>query len=94
MSILCLPVSELAAAAAAADHCVLDRPIVLENVKAATFKVRLEAENVAGVQLPIFKKFGDLSQPSMFKIIVVVLVVVVVVGDQEEDDHQLVMTLL
>ena len=40
-------------------------PIVLENVKQATFKVRLETENVAGVQLPIFRKFGDLSQPSM-----------------------------
>lgn len=39
-------------------------PIVLENVKQATFKVRLETENVAGVQLPIFRKFGDLSQPS------------------------------
>merc|ERR1711907_526984 len=34
-------------------------PIVLENVTQATYKVRLDTENIAGVHLPKFDKFGD-----------------------------------
>jgi len=34
---------------------------VIENVTQATFKVKLDEDNVAGVHLPIFKNYADIS---------------------------------
>jgi len=36
-------------------------PSVVENVQQASFKVKLDQDNVAGVHLPIFKQYADLS---------------------------------
>jgi V-type H+-transporting ATPase subunit D len=36
-------------------------PTVIEGVKQATYKVKLEEDNVAGVHLPIFKQYADVS---------------------------------
>ncbi len=42
------------------------RPAVVENVSSASFKVKLDEDNVAGVHLPIFKQFSDVSNVRMY----------------------------
>jgi hypothetical protein len=38
------------------------RSTILENIDKASYKLRLDTDNVAGVHLPVFKSFTEGSQ--------------------------------
>ena len=43
------------------NDCFYVSTTVIENCSTANFKVEMAEENVAGVKLPVFRRFGDIE---------------------------------